>query len=398
MACQKTNKSCNCDFNIKSFGLCDPKRVTINGEDRTVLNWSEISVPEILCVPEAKPNIENLDQVYATADLTSVKLIETPFAYEVISRLSTQEELNALGVIYNSINVGTNSIITLVGAVTTAVSAVITGIPIADITPAIQALINTVNDAVDLVNSTLATLVTASAEALTLINLGPTGALANSICELLATLESLINSLSDAILALLTAVEALVELVIELVPLLDAVLTPLLATVNSTVKTVLSEIEAVIELILNLIALLGFVRYVVITPNEEGTCLTGRKLVIEGFLNQKVVYTGDVDIQSVHSAHYSVPFSAFIVAYANFDGLDYVSNVTINTLVNGVSTPMTISGFGLSCNGEIPDLVPDLCEEFCVETYIEDVFATALDPRTIFKNVTLFLLAKPSGC
>ena len=39
MTCQKINKGCNCDFNLKSFGLCDPKRIIIDGSDRTVLNW-----------------------------------------------------------------------------------------------------------------------------------------------------------------------------------------------------------------------------------------------------------------------------------------------------------------------------------------------------------------------
>ncbi|MEG2985884.1 MAG: hypothetical protein RR835_14395, partial [Peptostreptococcaceae bacterium] len=42
------------------------------------------------------------------------------------------------------------------------------------------------------------------------------------------------------------------------------------------------------------------------------------------------------------------------------------------------------------------ELVIDLCEDFCVDAYIEDVYITPLDCRTMFKNVTLFLRAKPS--
>ena len=112
-----------------------------------------------------------------------------------------------------------------------------------------------------------------------------------------------------------------------------------------------------------------------------------------------MVYTGNVDIQSVHSAHYSIPFSVFIVVYPKFENLDYQPNVVVNILdENGDPIQKTISGIAVNCDNQDIELVPDLCEEFCVEAYIEDIFATALDPRTIFKNVTLFFLAKPSLC
>lgn len=385
MACQKTKKSCNCDFNIKSFGLCDPKRVSINGADRTVLNWSEISVPEILCIPEAKPDIENLDQIYATADLTSVKLIETPFAYEIVDRAATDAELGALTDIVTAITA-----LDITG-ITTAIDALLLLIPPLSITPVIQGAIDTVNSAIDLVTTTLASLVAAVANAPEVGDV----VLANVICTLLATVQELVAQLISALNALLQSVIALVTIVTNL---LGLDLTLALAGVSAAITAVLDALDAIIASILNLLALLDPVSYLVISPNEEGTCLTGRKLVIQGFLNQKVVYTGEVETQSVHSAHYSVPFSAFIVVYAKFDGLDYISNTTINTIVDGVLTPTTISGVGLPCSDEVPDLVPDLCEEFCVEAYIEDVFATALDPRTIFKNVTLFFLAKPSAC
>ncbi|MFD3156311.1 DUF3794 domain-containing protein [Haloimpatiens sp. FM7330] len=89
--------------------------------------------------------------------------------------------------------------------------------------------------------------------------------------------------------------------------------------------------------------------------NQEGTRLSGKKLVIEGILKQRVVYTADVPQQTVHSAHFCKPFSAFIV----IDPADIAE------------------------------------EKFDVETCIEDVFIMPINKKKIFKNVTLFLRAIP---
>lgn len=89
--------------------------------------------------------------------------------------------------------------------------------------------------------------------------------------------------------------------------------------------------------------------------NAEGTQLTGKKLIVEGVLKQKIVYTADVPQQTVHSAHFDVPFSAFIV-------------------INGATA---------------------LDAKFCVKTCVEDVFVKALNPREVFKNVTVVLTAVP---
>ncbi len=88
--------------------------------------------------------------------------------------------------------------------------------------------------------------------------------------------------------------------------------------------------------------------------NREGTRLTGRKLAVEGKLRQKVVYTADLPQQPVYFAHFETYFSAFIVLSPNDD-----------------------------------------YNEFWVEAAIEDVFAIPFNPRQIFKNITLFLQAKP---
>jgi hypothetical protein len=93
--------------------------------------------------------------------------------------------------------------------------------------------------------------------------------------------------------------------------------------------------------------------------NAEGTKLTGKKLIIEGILNQKIVYTAALPDQPVHSAHFKIPFSAFVVLNAT-DSLE---------------------------------------DNFCVETCVEDVFVKVFNERDIFKNVTLFLRVKhaPDG-
>ena len=89
--------------------------------------------------------------------------------------------------------------------------------------------------------------------------------------------------------------------------------------------------------------------------NREGLRLTGKKLVIEGVLQQKIVYTAALCDQPVHFVHFEIPFSAFIV---------------------------------LAC---------DTCldQKFFIETCIEDVFAIDFNCREIFKNVTLFIQAIP---
>jgi hypothetical protein len=96
---------------------------------------------------------------------------------------------------------------------------------------------------------------------------------------------------------------------------------------------------------------------VITTPvgtSEEGQILTGKKLIIEGIISQKVEYVADEPTQSVHAAHFNMPFSAFIVLPATFQK----------------GTPVEVKG------------------------YIEDIFIELLDKRTIFKNVTILLDAR----
>lgn len=89
--------------------------------------------------------------------------------------------------------------------------------------------------------------------------------------------------------------------------------------------------------------------------NSECTNLTGKKLIIEGLLKQKIIYTADTTDgdQPLHSAHFSMPFSTFIIIEKD--------------------TPLS--------------------QKFKITPYIEDVFACKLSERSIFKNTTIFMRA-----
>ncbi|MGO5075977.1 DUF3794 domain-containing protein, partial [Clostridium sporogenes] len=86
----------------------------------------------------------------------------------------------------------------------------------------------------------------------------------------------------------------------------------------------------------------------------EGGNLTGFKLIVEGVLNQKVEYIACDEKQSVHAAHYRVPFSTFIILPEN-----YVEGTNVE-----------------------------------VEAIVEDIYSKLVDKRTVFKNITFMVLAK----
>lgn len=103
----------------------------------------------------------------------------------------------------------------------------------------------------------------------------------------------------------------------------------------------------------------------VFIPNYEGRIVTGRKLIVEGQLCQTVTYTADLPAQTVHSVHFVVPFSAYIV----------------------IPKYITI--------GEETD-IDTLGVNFQVNVCVEDLFIKEFLDRCIFKNVTLLLQAVPA--
>lgn len=87
--------------------------------------------------------------------------------------------------------------------------------------------------------------------------------------------------------------------------------------------------------------------------NAECTRLTGKKLIVEGIINQKIIYTALVANQALHSASFAIPFSVFIIV----------------------------------------DKDTQLSQSFKITAYIEDIFACKLSERSVFKNTTIFIKA-----
>lgn len=392
MSCENNNcSSCLNNFKIKNFGTSDLSRISLLGDDRTTLNWSEISVPEIFPIPTLKPDIESIDQVYVNTELNNVKLIATPFAYEGSRTYNiTAAELALIDSLVIEVTAGLPNLTAVATAITTFV-AVFTGLGII--------LPTAVQDILDDLTAAATALGTAS----TAVNnaLAAAGALTinSSICTVVTTLQTLYNTLA-AVNVILNGVLDLVNDLVALIATLPifepfaALISAAVSVLRGIVNAAITAIATLLTLIIDLINQLSQDNFFILLPNEEGTFLTGRKIIVEGFLNQKVVYTAALEEQSVHSAHFCVPFSAFIIPYANFDGLTYAENITVVTSL-GTCTTRVVSGFYYNPSMEI---IPDLTEDFNVNVYVEDVFVYTLDPRTIFKNITLFFQAKPSIC
>ncbi|MGL4875838.1 MAG: SPOCS domain-containing protein [Clostridium sp.] len=90
-------------------------------------------------------------------------------------------------------------------------------------------------------------------------------------------------------------------------------------------------------------------------PNIEGVKLTGKKLLVEGNVCQTMIYTAGIACNSVHPVNFKIPFCTYII-------LD-------------------------------PDVDIEL-DSYCVVPCIEDVYSEILNERTLFMNITMFLLAK----
>ncbi|MCC0672659.1 DUF3794 domain-containing protein [Clostridioides sp. ES-S-0145-01] len=102
-------------------------------------------------------------------------------------------------------------------------------------------------------------------------------------------------------------------------------------------------------------------------PNLEGKISTGRKIIVEGELCQKISYTADERSQSVHSAHFYVPFSSYIVI---------PQKITFNKGTKSMK-------------------LDSLDVDYQVNACIEDLSVSLLDARTISKYTTLLLYAIP---
>lgn len=375
MSCNKNKSNCSCEFNIKTYGICDVSRIILNGNDRTNLNWNEISIPEVLPIPIQKPDIEHLDQVYVDACINCTKLIETPFAYDSYERQATSYELSSS---LAAVNLAVISLTAIQTDVTNIIA--IPGLPVIKEVADLQLASAAVTTAGTNLTNTITYAQTTLAKPCV------------SASEVVAALEAVLSALlvlETTLNILIVSANALVAATVSssVAALVSAGVATLLSDIT-TAKTSINTAESAIK---NDIKLIGFTNVFVIKANEEGTCLSGRKIIVEGSIKQKVVYTALVSSQSVHSVCCQIPFNAYIVPYANFVGLTYTENIVVikdptipcgTTLVNG-----------FLYNPSEP-IVVDLCDEFCVNSCVEDIFAYAIDERNVFKNVTLFLWAK----
>lgn len=101
--------------------------------------------------------------------------------------------------------------------------------------------------------------------------------------------------------------------------------------------------------------------HVIETPqvtSAENQVLTGYKLVIHGVLNVVIEYTALEPTQSVHSAHYDVPFSTFVILPPDYK----------------IGSKLDITGT------------------------VEDIYYQAMDIRCFFINATTLINVKILGC
>lgn len=92
----------------------------------------------------------------------------------------------------------------------------------------------------------------------------------------------------------------------------------------------------------------------------EGQNLTGKQLIIEFELIEKIKYVADKPKQSVHAAHFEKKYKSIFV--------------TIPSKINSIN-------------------VEDLLEskKIIVKSYIEDIHAKKLDKRRVYKNITMLI-------
>lgn len=92
----------------------------------------------------------------------------------------------------------------------------------------------------------------------------------------------------------------------------------------------------------------------------EGQLLSGKKLIIEIRLIEKIVYVADEQTQSVHAAHFENTMKSIFIVVPN-----EIAGTPIEKLFKQ--------------------------KKLVITPYIEDIFAMQRDKRTIFKNITMLI-------
>lgn len=412
MSCNTTSK-CSCNFNIKTIGICDVSRLNINGINRNDLNWTEISLPEVLCLPDLQSDIQSINQVYAEIITYNTTLIETPFAYKEYTLFSfytaVTDVVTALPGLIATLDTAVTVLITptldttLIGILTTLETSLtaLAAIPgVTNLITTVQELEADLTDLINNLNAAIANVDTAADNLLASIAAEPFSpdlicnslqALTTAVDELLTLVNSIPGTINGIIDTLTNAITAINNPLVT--PIINVAVNALTTLVNTTLPPLLTAVTDDITSITDLLTTIDCTNSTVfeIIKNAEGTCLSGRKLIINGGLNQKIIYAADAT-QPVYSVNLEIPFVAFIIVYPKFEGIQYQENIQVYNPETNASA--LINGYLLAGN---TDIVVDLCENFNIEKCIENIYLHALDKRSIFENITLFFKASSVG-
>lgn len=128
--------------------------------------------------------------------------------------------------------------------------------------------------------------------------------------------------------------------------------------------------------------------------NAEGSCLSGRKLIVSGTINQKITYTSDLPSSTMHYANFKYPFTTYIIVYPNFKNVpNILRDVVVIDPIDSTKT-LTVKGYVYSNRSQVEI---DLCEEFCVNAYVEYTFMELLDRENIYNSIDIFFSAMPTS-
>lgn len=350
MDCMKKDMCCIDNDVIDVSGLCDPDKITIADGD----SWTQIVVQESLIIPEEKPDIEQINSVNIKVEIIRKKVVPTPNSdgtENLEGKLLTGRKLIIEGCLCQTISY------------TAAVDK--QSVHSAHFKVPFSAFIVLPEDAELDYNYR----VDACVEDVFITQLCPRQIFKNVIVFLKAVripaatcgnCEDGDCCCEEQIIVKGVCTQEKLESMLEDG---NTTWTQMFIPEFLTIPSQKPDVEEIVS-ITSRIKIIA--QKVIETPtpaagseeNLEGIRLTGKKLIIEGVLRQKVVYTADVAEQSLHSAHFDVPFSAFIVVSAD----------------------------------------TELTDRFRIQHCIEDIFACKLNKRQIFKNITFFIKATPVVC
>ncbi|GBF10024.1 DUF3794 domain-containing protein [Tepidibacillus infernus] len=155
---------------------------------------------------------------------------------------------------------------------------------------------------------------------------------------------------------------------VQIIGITDPSEFPVIGPLNPNNEIAIQERLTIPEAKPNVEQIISVLVEAIVTDNRTILTPTGVKVIVEGILRQKVVYTAGVPEQSVHSSHYEHPFCTFI-------------NIPL-VIPAGSTVEQLLTSLGLS----LKDILAGP-----VNVIIENVEVNLLDPRTINKCVTLFV-------